>query len=251
MTSFALRLFAIITMLIDHTAAVLVPMDSPFYLPMRTVGRLAFPVFCFLVVEGLAHTRSATKYLARMAAFAIISEVPFDLAIHPAEAAAGNGFFEFSGQNVFFTLFLGLAAITTAEKLGGLILSNLAKNNSASRIAHAAFLKMLVVLPIPAALIWCGDLLATDYNSFGVMLICAIYILRVEPPILRKPLAPAGILGMLALFFWGNLEIYAGFSALPIALYNGKPGPRKLKLFFYVFYPAHLLALAIIRMCIT
>jgi hypothetical protein len=112
-----LKLIAIITMLIDHTAAVVlekiivagessntIAYDSVLYfiyVLMRMIGRLAFPIFCFLLVEGFLHTRSVRKYAIRLAAFALISEIPFDLALF------GEPFY-FNYQNVFFTLLIGL-----------------------------------------------------------------------------------------------------------------------------------------------
>lgn len=112
-----IKIFAMITMLIDHTAAVVLQrlitigensnsIDSALYfiyVLMRLIGRLAFPIFCFLLVEGFLHTRSQKKYALRLAAFALISEVPFDLALF--------GKINFGYQNVFFTLLIGLLVL--------------------------------------------------------------------------------------------------------------------------------------------
>lgn len=111
-----IKIFAMITMLIDHTAAVVLQRiisaaqnsntiadDSALYsiyILMRSIGRLAFPIFCFLLVEGFLHTRNEKKYALRLAAFALISEIPFDLALF--------GKINFGYQNVFFTLLIGL-----------------------------------------------------------------------------------------------------------------------------------------------
>ena len=109
-----LKLIAIFTMLIDHIAAtVILQMINngiggqtliDIYWVMRSIGRMAFPVFCFLLVEGFKYTHSREKYAARMFIFALISEIPFDLAIN-------NTVLEFKSNNVFFTLLLGLLAI--------------------------------------------------------------------------------------------------------------------------------------------
>lgn len=123
-----LKLVAIFTMLIDHTAATildktlmkrgLLDLDYSntqavihFYADngllfavdsiMRLIGRLAFPIFCFLLVEGMIHTHNKLKYAIRLAIFALVSEIPFDLAFH------SNPFY-FEYQNVFFTLLIGL-----------------------------------------------------------------------------------------------------------------------------------------------
>lgn len=107
-----LKLVAIGTMLIDHTAASVLERIlysgnnysntlNIIYVIMREIGRLAFPIFCFLLVEGIVHTHNKWKYAMRLAAFALISEIPFDLAFY------GKPFF-FGNQNVFFTLLIGL-----------------------------------------------------------------------------------------------------------------------------------------------
>ena len=121
MTGSALKWIAILTMLIDHMAAALLdPLvyggyygkmhglffgsasQSTFiwYMIGRFIGRLAFPIFCFLLVEGITHTRDIKKYGARLALFALISEIPFDLAL--------LGSLSFDAQNVFFTLLFGI-----------------------------------------------------------------------------------------------------------------------------------------------
>ena len=122
-----LKLIAIITMLIDHTAATILDrtliarglgnlsgdvqatqdflvQNGTLYgidMARRLIGRLAFPIFCFLLIEGFLHTRNVWKYAIRLGVFALISEIPFDLAFHAK-------FFYFQYQNVFFTLLIGV-----------------------------------------------------------------------------------------------------------------------------------------------
>lgn len=106
-----LKLIAVISMLIDHTSAVILEqipgLENPAFL-MRIIGRLAFPIYCFLLVEGFYHTRSRAKYAGRLFLFALISEVPFDLAF-------SRRMWDFSSNNVFFTLLFGLLVIWGVE----------------------------------------------------------------------------------------------------------------------------------------
>ncbi|MBQ2453108.1 MAG: hypothetical protein II497_01520, partial [Lachnospiraceae bacterium] len=100
MTGTALKLIAVVSMLIDHTGDVLFPGQ----LWLRYIGRLAFPIYCFLIVEGFIHTRNVMKYMARLLVFGIVSEIPFDLAFFGEISYPGY-------QNVFWTLLLGLMSI--------------------------------------------------------------------------------------------------------------------------------------------
>ena len=119
-----LKIIAIIAMAIDHFAASIilygilmqqnpsflghpVSMTIPWwniYQVMRFIGRIGFPVFCFLLIEGFLHTSSKKKYATRLFLFALVSEFPFDYALFNTPFAPGY-------QNVFFTLFLGLLTI--------------------------------------------------------------------------------------------------------------------------------------------
>ena len=99
MSSLVLKITALITMIIDHYGAIF----QGNIIIYRIIGRLAFPIYCFLLVEGYTHTSNIKKYASRLIAFAIISEIPFDLAFF--------GKIGFEHQNIFFTLFIGLAAI--------------------------------------------------------------------------------------------------------------------------------------------
>lgn len=218
MSSFVLKLIAIITMTIDHIGAIFIPNSSWLYLVSRSIGRLAFPIFAFLIVEGFFHTREVKKYMLRLGIFAIISEVPFDLAFY-------NSYLHMGHQNIFFTLFLGLLAIyliNTVEKKyqGKMLFVNLANAG------------ITIAISLIAAL------LQTDYKFMGILLIVAFYLFRGSKTLL--------VVSMILLSS-SIIQMLSVLSIIPIAFYNGKKG-KNIKYFFYVFYPAHLLVLYFIKL---
>lgn len=234
LTGSQLKWLAIISMFCDHAAKIiqihLTPTASisadevmTFYSYysiitsiMLFLGRLAFPIFCFLMVEGFMHTSNVKKYALRLAAFALISEVPFDLAFFHKS-------FYLYGQNVFFTLLIGLITIYALQKVKELELSD-GKN-------------LLLSLLVTLAGIVIAEVMHTDYGGWiGVLLIVMLYSLY-EFPLLKclfgaLIILQSSLIGMLAF--------------IPIYFYNGKRG-RQWKYFFYVFYPAHLLLLVVLQ----
>lgn len=241
-TGSTLKLIALATMFIDHIGAVvlealLISMEaqitdvttlSPAFiaqyntmwtvdLTLRYIGRIAFPLFCFLLVEGFCHTHDVKKYALRLAAFAFVSEIPFDLGI-------SGEVLEFGHQNVFFTLLLSLLAIWGIRALG--------ERLSTWPVAGRVVVQALPVIAAIAAAIG----LRTDYDGYGVAAIVAIYLLR-RHRVLAVAVACV-ILCALTL-----IEVTAFFALIPVALYNGQRG-LKLKYAFYVFYPVHMLVLA-------
>lgn len=227
MSGAALKRIAVITMLIDHIGvAFFCVFTSSYdgsaafagadviYQVLRIVGRTSFPIFCFLLVEGFWHTRSVVKYLARLLVFALLSEVPFDLAFY-------DKVWDITMQNVFFTLFFGVLAMA-AIRLG---------EKKTKWFAYVGVLGAALCM-------LAAHLLRTDYAWKGVLLILVFYVLRSQ----RTLSALAGYATMcLALKdSWGFPAFFLIFG------YNGEKG-KNLKYFFYVFYPVHLLLLAGIR----
>ena len=209
MTVFTLKLLALVTMIIDHTGAVL----FPDYRWMRYVGRLAFPIYAFLISEGFVHTRNVNSFLSRLLVFALISEVPYDLAFNGEISLT-------SDMNVFFTLFLGLLALVLVE--------------------HFVY-STLLQLSCVAALGALAQFLNTDYRFIGVCLIVSFYLFR-EKPVMKFVGASNALIP-----FSSRIEGIAVLSMIPILLYNGRQGRFKWKYFFYAVYPAHLLVLYFIK----
>lgn len=238
LTGSALKIIAMITMLIDHIGASILEQGvmpkvaegsvidagvaamkaynrwKGLDIVCRSIGRVAFPIFCFLLVEGFLHTKDWKKYFARLFAFSFLSEVPFDLAVF-------RSFFNFKSQNVFFTLWIALlvlAGMKYAEE----------KKEWSEQMQFAANAAVIAV-GMGAA-----HLMHTDYGAFGVFAIALLYVLRND----RKRQAFCGGVQ----FLW---EITAPLAFLPIYHYNGKRG-LDLKYVFYFFYPVHLLIFGLI-----
>ncbi len=205
MTGFQLKLLAMLAMTADHIGAVFFP-EIPL---LRWIGRLAMPVLCFFIGEGLRHTRSPRRYLLRLTGFALLSELPFDLAFY--------GGIEWGHQNVYFTLALGLLALWAIQSRGmeGWLLA------------------------LTAAL--AAELLGCDYGMYGVLL---ILLLDRFHRARSEQLAAAALLN---LAFFGLQTQTLSLIALPLLwLYNGKRGRDDRRL-FYLYYPAHLCVLGILR----
>lgn len=216
MSVFVLKVLAILAMLLDHIAAVFLSYGTMPYMLMRGFGRIAFPIFCFLIVEGYFHTRNVKKYMIRLAGFAIISEIPFDLCFY-------HKFFHWQHQNVFFTLLLGLIAIYAIDEIR--------KRYSTSYLKTVVLQFAVIILAMIAA--W---FLSTDYNMLGILIIMAFYVNRGN-------MVQVAISLFVVTFCLGNtLQFYSLLALIPLYLYNGKKGPS-MRYVFYVFYPAHLLIL--------
>lgn len=228
-SSAVLKNIAVVTMLIDHIGAVILArllirdgLDTPvygIYMAMRIIGRLAFPIYCFLLVEGLQRTHDIKKYLGRMFLFALLSEVPFDLAL------SGRAWYP-QYQNVFFTLFIGLAVITGMH----LVEQRIAKNGVWGKIARVLLDFVLIAAGCAAALV-----LKTDYDFKGIMAIVVLYLFRNR----KKMQIWAGVIIFLLM---DGLEMIAALAFIAIWFYNGSRGKQN-KYFFYFFYPVHLLLL--------
>lgn len=248
LSSAALKTLAVVTMLIDHIGAVILlrlliqngiyeatvseealtvflQQNATLYLTysvLRTIGRLAFPVYCFLIVEGFQRTSNNRKYLLRLGLFALLSEVPFDLAL---SGRAWNPAY----QNVFFTLFLGLFVITILRDI---------------ELRFPPREKWYAYVPLAVLAVGVGCLLATwlrtDYSYRGVLAIVVLYLFRNRKQVQMWT-------GAVTFLLMGTSEMAAALAFLPISRYNGTRG-RQNKYFFYFFYPVHLLVLWLICM---
>lgn len=225
-----LKLIAVLVMLTDHIAAtVLLQMAqrdgagaelARIYDLMRDIGRSAFPIYCYMLVEGLEHTHSRAGYAARLCLFALISEIPFDLAFYGQLFYPGH-------QNVFFTLAIALGSMMGLEALQ--------KHRVISgKDAPDRLIRGLLALLDMAGAMALAQFLGADYSWAGVACILVMYLLRQN----RGACLVMGYLAFLLLL--GEFETLPAF--LLLALYRGKKG-FSAKYFFYAFYPVHLILL--------
>ena len=229
LTGTDLKIIALVTMVIDHIGVALLAPRSGLYWVARLIGRLSFPLYCFLLVEGFCHTSEVRRYLGRLGMFALISEIPFDFM---------NGTFRlellatdlptflsglFVSQNVYFTLAIGLIALMGYVRL----------QNQGQRIPAVLWCMIM------SGLAW---MMRADYDFAGVALICIFYRFRQEPQ-------------MRALWGGGTLLLAMSPTEFPalldfwlMSLYGGRRGDDRWKRMFYAAYPLHLLLLGMLRM---
>ncbi|MBQ3532517.1 MAG: hypothetical protein IJA51_02315 [Oscillospiraceae bacterium] len=227
LTGFQLKLLAAAAMLADHIAAVvLIPVfgTSALTFALRAVGRIAFPLYCFLLAEGFRHTRNRRNYALRLGFFALLSEIPFDLAF--------NGcLIEPEDNNVFFTLLLGFLLLCAMDKLRCSPL-------------RSPLLLSIGFAAVTAAACGLSLLLRADYGFAGVLCVLVIWLLSGYPAL--------GLLCCAAVLvhFYGSNSFFVLLAIPPVLLYSGERG-RSGKHGFYLFYPLHLLALRAVAYLLT
>ena len=235
LTAAVLHIIAMTLMLMDHLWATLLPAREW----LTCAGRVAFPIFAFMAVEGYFHTRSFKKYILRMLLFAVLSEIPFDLMY-------GGTWFYPVHQNVLWTFLLGLLGVWLMEQV---------------RKKGKTWMYLLVcVLVVPAGLVL-GNLCMVDYYGVGVLTVFVFYFLHG-----RKWWC---FLGQLAALYWLNVELLGGLmypvqlfgmefelcqqglallALIPIWLYRGRQGyhSKPFRYLCYAFYPVHMLLLVVV-----
>ena len=234
-TGFTLHMLAMLFMLFDHMWITVVRGNDW----MNCLGRLSFPIFAFLIVEGYMHTSDFKKYIRRMFLFALISEIPFNL------VSAGSVIYPFH-QNVLWTFLLSLLCIHLIEK---------------ARKTQKLWLQIITCVLVVSVGYLLGILLMVDYNSAGIMTVLVFYFFRGNRFVHR--------FGQFLGLYWINFNLLGGmtyvlnvasiefsiprqafalFALIPIWLYNGKRGMSNswIQYFYYAFYPLHLLVLCIL-----
>lgn len=208
-----MQIIAMLTMLIDHIGYIFFPGE----LAWRYVGRIAFPIYCYALVQGHIHTSSRPKYLLRLLLIALIAQVPYNLALDPG------------ALNVVFTLLLSAIVLVLLDKLPSPWLG----------------------LPVVVAACAFMEYFPLDYNAYGLLLVLVFrytrsygvviahfvlnlfyfFYLRWEVQMLS--IVPTLLIGLLPMY-WGALE-----------------RQRIPRWVWWVFYPGHLAVLAIIRFLVS
>jgi hypothetical protein len=250
-----LKIVACISMLIDHvTAGLMYPVVkygyydgnlsiaelNKIYIFLRAVGRTAFPIYAFLLVEGFMHTKSRLRYALSLLLFAFISEIPFDLLFYSEEmifttdipaALQANSYLLYDQCNVFFTLFISFMVMWAMESTGKFI-------RSRNIPIIFSWLSIIVFILSGCAVAY---RINSDYDLYGVLLVSIFYLLK-NHDVLR-------VLG--GYMFISNLSIeFASFPGFILMLLYSKKQGRKLgllKYLFYFYYPAHILCIYLIR----
>ena len=215
-----LKWIAMITMFIDHVGAVVLeyipqaelPAVTATYYVLRYIGRLAFPIYCFLLVEGYHHTSNKMRYLRDLLIFGLISEIPFEICFM---SEPGNGF-----HNIFWTLALGLGVM-------------MALDYAKTKYVNATWMNLLIMVVGAYA----AETLGCDYGAIGVLLIFILYQTRNDR-------AKQSIFGGIAMLY----EVTGPIAFVLTYFYNGERKIKKYKYAFYAFYPVHLILLYLIRL---
>ena len=225
MSSFALHIIAMIFMLCDHMWATILDYEW-----LTCIGRIAFPIFAFLITEGYIHTSNINKYIKRMVIFAIITEIPFNLMV------SASPIYPFH-KNVLWTFVISL-----------LTLKYLNFDNTKNIFKSILIIILAIII---ATITMC------DYFGAGVMMVVGFYIFRkskflqllmmiyVNMILIQGYSYPIDIAGYTYYF---PQQGFAILSLIFIWLYNGKQGyhAKWFKIFCYAFYPLHMLILYIL-----
>lgn len=239
-SSSGLHILAMIFMLCDHLWAALFPSAEW----LTCAGRLAFPIFAFMITEGYVHTHDLRRYMLRLLFWAAASEIPFNLMY------AGSVIYPYH-QNVLWTFLIGLLLIAFTERCR-------------AHFSSAAAVILTILLAAAGYIV--GYATMVDYYGAGVLMILAFYFFRT--PDLKNRLILFVCLYILNVELLGgyfysfellghNVEFpqqgFALLSLIPIWLYRGRQGThsKAFRYFCYAFYPAHMLILYVIRSMIV
>lgn len=211
-----LKILALVCMTLDHIGLILLPQ----YTFLRVIGRLAFPIFAWMIAEGCRHTRNMGKYLVSITVVGVLYQLEFTLLIHSLK------------MNIMLTFAMSVGLcwlLKAAREKGSKLLSLLVP------VCLVAVYVLTDILPlfVPRGY-------GIDYGFYGVLLPVALYLAKDK----KQQFLAAGVF-LILLAIWSKWPVqWASLLALPLlAMYNGQRGNRKLKWLFYIYFPAHLTVL--------
>ena len=223
LTNNQLKIIAMASMLCDHVGLLFFPEADIF----RIIGRIAFPIFAYMIAEGCRYTKNRAKYLGMIAGMGIVFQLVYLVAMGSL----------YQGILVTFSL-----AIITIYAIDGILKSKKLWCVLASIVSLAFVVFFVFVLPVLLK----GTDFDIDYGFWGILLPVAVYFL---PNRFARTIGTAILLLARAIHYTivpvalGPLQWFALLSVLFLALYNGERGKAKMKYVFYIFYPAHLVIL--------
>ena len=210
-----LKIIALISMTVDHVGMLLFPHVQLF----RIIGRLAFPIFAYMIAEGCTYTRNRGKYLAQMVSLALVCQLVYFFAMGSLYMCV----------LVTFSLSMGLIyAIDLGRSRKGLFWA-----------VPIGMLALVFILTTVLPRLLSGTDYGIDYDFWGVMLPVFAYLGTYKKD--KFALFSAGMILLNRSF--GGIQWYSIAALLPIYLYDGTRGKKKMKYLFYIYYPAHLVAL--------
>ncbi len=233
LSAFPLKLIAALTMLCDHIGAYLLPEIAV----LRIIGRLAFPIYAYFIAEGCRYTRNKLKRFLLVLGLAVLCEAAYFVT---SKELTGTALVTFSCS---IPMIYAVQALKQA----------LAGKHAGRTVLALAFLTASVGVTVLV-----GHAVPMDYGIPGaflpVLLAIPAYVPGKAPEFLRAVDCRAVRLCVFAvglLMVWwlrggSTLQLYSLLALLPMAFYNGRPGTKKFKYGFYIFYPAHLLIIWVI-----
>ena len=240
-----LQTIAIIAMVIDH-CSVFVGNPLVHYF-MKLIGKITVVIMCYFVAEGFYKTRDLGRYIIRMGAFALISQIPYYLFSHWSGLPSSFKYLifdMFNYRNVIFTLFVGLCLLTVLKSELNLIVKMLAIASSFFLVRNSDWSYYVLLWIVGFGLLH-GK---RTKQIMWLIIVIALRLIVVTVPIVRTVIS-TGELQYVTLFWW--ISQFGLFLSIPLLLsYNGEKG-KMVKYGFYLFYQIHFLIIYAIIKIIT
>ncbi len=219
----ALKIIAMVSMLIDHMGLIFFPQHQIF----RIIGRIAFPIFAYMIAEGAFYTRNRKKYLLMIAGLGIACQLVSTI-------STGSLY-----QNILITFSLSIAVIFSVDNF-------LKKKNPSSFLLTAFTVISVIFISYIAPMIFEDYGFKVDYGIWGVLIPVFVYF----SPTKTLKLFFMTLILVIRIFLVSKLQLFALLAVPFLMLYNGKRGKINMKYLFYIFYPAHLAIMHIINQII-